>query len=264
MSRETRLWKSRLQPLSSSQFFIVDRIIDRKYSRIRHGNFMIPMYITLLHLCLGLCVNAEVLRGRENHETSIESLAVPPVESLKSKPSPSLGYGNEPLSLIRRRSAPAGPAQSALLAKALNTDKSNNGTTDIPTNATMKSSVTEDKISGTDDDKLKNYNVSLVDKATNVQVSTGNVNGDAVDDEQGLSPGGINPDAALRLFYVCVVIGVIVLIYILIKFLRFRRKRSTRKYRVLAHSDEQEMFPLAADDGDDEEIFNAADHQTLK
>ncbi|KAK8720393.1 hypothetical protein OTU49_013355, partial [Cherax quadricarinatus] len=75
---------------------------------------------------------------------------------------------------------------------------------------------------------------------------------------------GISPEAVLRGFYVFVGVGTIVLLYILVKLLRLRRRRATRKYRVLSHSDDQEMFPLAADDGDDEEIYNAADHQTLK
>ncbi|KAK7082376.1 hypothetical protein SK128_007078 [Halocaridina rubra] len=88
------------------------------------------------------------------------------------------------------------------------------------------------------------------------------MNGD--DEEMGLGPKGLSPDALFRLFYVFVGVGVIILIYILIKLLRLRRRRALRKYRVLAHTDDQEMFPLAADDGEDEEIFNAADHQTQK
>lgn len=76
---------------------------------------------------------------------------------------------------------------------------------------------------------------------------------------------GLSYDAILRGFYVFVGIGAIVLLYIVIKLVRLRRRRATRKYRVLPqHSDDQEMFPLAADDGDDEEIYNAADHQTVK
>lgn len=75
---------------------------------------------------------------------------------------------------------------------------------------------------------------------------------------------GISSEAVLRGFYVFVGVGSIVLLYIIVKLLRLRRRRATRKYRVLSHGDDQEMFPLAADDGDDEEIYNAADHQTLK
>ncbi|XP_071530806.1 uncharacterized protein [Panulirus ornatus] len=77
------------------------------------------------------------------------------------------------------------------------------------------------------------------------------------------APKGISSEAVLRGFYVFVGVGTIVLLYIVIKLLRLRRRRATRKYRVLSHNDDQEMFPLAADDGDDEEIYNAADHQTL-
>lgn len=48
-------------------------------------------------------------------------------------------------------------------------------------------------------------------------------------------------------------------------FSRLRRRRAPQKYGLLSHMEDQEMFPLAADDGDDEEIYNATDHHhTLK
>ncbi|XP_045122108.1 membrane protein FAM174A-like isoform X2 [Portunus trituberculatus] len=71
-------------------------------------------------------------------------------------------------------------------------------------------------------------------------------------------------EAVLRGFYVFVGICVIVLIYIVIKLIRLRRRRAPGKYRVLSHTDDQEMFPLAAGEGEDEEIFNAAHHQPRK
>lgn len=71
----------------------------------------------------------------------------------------------------------------------------------------------------------------------------------------------LSSDAMLRGFYVFVGVGVIILVYILIKMTRLRRRRQAGKYRMLPQrGDTQEMFPLAADDEDDEEIFNAADH----
>lgn len=48
------------------------------------------------------------------------------------------------------------------------------------------------------------------------------------------------------------------------QYFRLRKRRAAGKYRVLSHSDDQEMFPLAAGEGDDEEIFNAAHHQSRK
>ncbi|CAL4183708.1 unnamed protein product [Meganyctiphanes norvegica] len=85
------------------------------------------------------------------------------------------------------------------------------------------------------------------------------------DEELALPGVKINSGALLRGFYVLMVLGLMVLIYVAIKTLRHRRRRSTRKYRPLPRGgDDQEMFPLAADDGDDEEIFNAAEHQGQK
>uniref|UniRef100_A0A0P4VYS9 Uncharacterized protein n=2 Tax=Scylla olivacea TaxID=85551 RepID=A0A0P4VYS9_SCYOL len=74
----------------------------------------------------------------------------------------------------------------------------------------------------------------------------------------------MSTEAVLRGFYVFVGICVIVLIYIVIKLIRLRRRRAPGKYRVLSHTDDQEMFPLAAGEGEDEEIFNAAHHQPRK
>ncbi|KAK4320999.1 hypothetical protein Pmani_008166 [Petrolisthes manimaculis] len=76
-------------------------------------------------------------------------------------------------------------------------------------------------------------------------------------------PSGLSPDAMLRGFYVFIGIGTIVLVYIAIKFVRLRRRRAPQKYGLLSHTEDQEMFPLAADDGDDEEIYNASDHQHI-
>ncbi|XP_042238803.1 uncharacterized protein LOC121877235 [Homarus americanus] len=90
-------------------------------------------------------------------------------------------------------------------------------------------------------------------------------NSEAADEQTPITGlKGISSGAVLRGFYVFVAVGTFVLVCIVIKLLRLRRRRASRKYRVLSHNDDQEMFPLAADDGDDEEIFNAADHQTLK
>ncbi|KAK3855782.1 hypothetical protein Pcinc_037837 [Petrolisthes cinctipes] len=76
-------------------------------------------------------------------------------------------------------------------------------------------------------------------------------------------PSGLSPDAMMRGFYVFIGIGTIVLVYIAIKFVRLRRRRAPQKYGLLSHTEDQEMFPLAADDGDDEEIYNASDHQHI-
>lgn len=87
------------------------------------------------------------------------------------------------------------------------------------------------------------------------------------DREEGLLHSHISSmstEAVLRGFYVFVGICVIVLIYIVIKLIRLRRRRAPGKYRVLSHTDDQEMFPLAAGEGEDEEIFNAAHHQPRK
>ena len=97
MSRETSLWKSRLR------FVILDRILDMRFARIGlpHVSLIIPLYITLLHLCLS--VDAEILRI-ENRDAFPETLPIPPVANFKSKPSPSFStYENGPQPAIRRR-----------------------------------------------------------------------------------------------------------------------------------------------------------------
>ncbi|KAG0730062.1 hypothetical protein GWK47_029078 [Chionoecetes opilio] len=77
-------------------------------------------------------------------------------------------------------------------------------------------------------------------------------------------PSSMSTEAVLRGFYVFAGIGAILLAYIIIKLVRIRNRRAPGKYRVLSHADDQEMFPLAAGDGEDEEIFNAAHHQLRK
>lgn len=105
------------------------------------------------------------------------------------------------------------------------------------------------------------------DAQVNPENKSGNTNTTTkVDAGNGSSPHipGMSSEAVLRGFYVFVGIGAIILIYIVIKLARLRKRRAPGKYRVLSHTDDQEMFPLAAGEGEDEEIFNAAHHQLRK
>lgn len=246
------------------------------------SNVMI-FYIALLHVCL--FVNCEALGENEAPKRSYLTLpdakldaVILPTENLDVRPPSPFdavrersSSTNASLKQLVKRQAPGKPVTSKgdpnrAAVDSLPSSSSNKSAADDKSVANSQSVVQESKELDSevvDDPPAVNTTPKI--KVSNESSDTGQATEDSEDDELGLGPpSGLKPDAILRLFYVFVVVGVVVLIYILIKFLRFRRKRATRKYRVLSHTDEQEMFPLAADDGDDEEIFNAADHQTLK
>ncbi|PSN33862.1 hypothetical protein C0J52_18857 [Blattella germanica] len=63
----------------------------------------------------------------------------------------------------------------------------------------------------------------------------------------------IGTGAVVRGFYVFVGLGAIVVMYIVVRTIRLKRKKTTiRKYGVLANQEDVEMTPLGAEDEDDE------------
>ncbi|KAB7495268.1 hypothetical protein Anas_07814 [Armadillidium nasatum] len=74
---------------------------------------------------------------------------------------------------------------------------------------------------------------------------------------------GIKTDAVFRGFYVVLGIGCIFLLYMAVKTLRLKRHRAINRYKIIAtkSEDQESFFPLAADEGEDEEIFNASSNR---
>ncbi|XP_068239047.1 uncharacterized protein [Palaemon carinicauda] len=258
-----------MKSTSSSSHCILDLGIKKKaFKKNPSTNTVMIFYIALLHVCLFVSC-----------EASGENEAVKPHTRLYIS-DPKLDAGPSLVDLVRERRSSSTIVNPKLVKRLASEERvsavdnspsssSSNASDDDKSVVNSKSVVQESKDLDSEvvDDPTSGPVVNTTPKArvSNESSDTGQTVENTEEDELGLGPpSGLKPDAILRLFYVFVFVGVIVLIYILIKFLRFRRKRATRKYRVLSHTDEQEMFPLAADDGDDEEIFNAADHQTLK
>ncbi|XP_067001999.2 protein FAM174C [Anabrus simplex] len=72
----------------------------------------------------------------------------------------------------------------------------------------------------------------------------------------------LSPGAVLRGFYVFVGLGAIVVMYIVVRTIRLRRKKTTvRKYGILASREDVEMTPLGAEDEDeDTTLFDVNSH----
>lgn len=85
-----------------------------------------------------------------------------------------------------------------------------------------------------------------------------------------VSPSGLNETyskyasgAALRGLYVFIGLSGVVMLYIAVKLIRLKRKKThIRKYGLLSNADDLEMAPLDADDDDDEDttLFDAHNH----
>ncbi|XP_076066407.1 uncharacterized protein LOC143039919 [Oratosquilla oratoria] len=105
----------------------------------------------------------------------------------------------------------------------------------------------------------KNGNANAETNMNSKNVTSANTKEPTATKTTASMEGPMHDGAFLRGFYVFVGIGVIVIIFFVVKGLRLRQHRAARRYKVLPYRDDQEMFPLAADDDDDddEEIFNA-------
>lgn len=74
----------------------------------------------------------------------------------------------------------------------------------------------------------------------------------------------ISTGAFIRAFYVFVGVGAIVVMYIVVRTVRLRRKKSTvRKYGILASREDVEMTPLGAEDEEEDmTLFEMSSHRS--
>lgn len=77
-------------------------------------------------------------------------------------------------------------------------------------------------------------------------------------------PKNISAGAVVRGFYVFVGLGAIVVMYIVVRTVRLRRKKTTvRKYGILASREDVEMTPLGADDDEEDmTLFDMSSHKS--
>lgn len=92
---------------------------------------------------------------------------------------------------------------------------------------------------------------TTVDSASTEIKSTSPVNSDK--GNKYIGNKNIGTGAVIRGFYVFVGLGAIVVMYIVVRTIRLKRKKTTvRKYGVLANREDVEMTPLGAEDDEEE------------
>jgi hypothetical protein len=126
---------------------------------------------------------------------------------------------------------PGQPAEAAANPTSLKTALSNDGSADAS----------------------KNHNTGIVTETTEMPQTGDNISSDTFHETVQPVRKNISTGAFIRAFYVFVGLGAIIVMYIVVRTVRLRRKKTAvRKYGILASREDVELTPLGAEDEDED------------